>query len=201
MSVCKSLDILYLYVDCLCIIRDNDADKEQQWSAMNQVYENAILTIVTATGRNADAGLPGIFRRLEYPRVFHIQGLQLTLQPDALKTALDRSAWVKRAWTMQERLISRRKLIFSQDQVYCACNYGNCAESFNSPVHLRKPVVKAFRDDPYKLDTVGLTNWEVYKSFVFDYTKRSLFKEDNIFYALAAFSEVLRRDMLVDDFS
>jgi hypothetical protein len=196
MSVCKSLDIRYLWVDCLCIIQDNDADKEQQWSAMHQVYENAILTIVAAAGSNADAGLPGISRRLrEHQKVFRIQGLQLTLQPDALKRALDRSAWAKRAWTMQEGLISRRKLIFTQDQAYFACDHGNCAESFNSPIHLRKPVVKTFRDDPYKLDTVGLTNWEVYESVVSDYTKRSLFNEENIFYAFAAISEVLRRDM------
>ena len=195
MSVCKSLDIRYLWVDCLCIIQDNDADKEQQWSSMHQVYENAVLTIVAAAGPNADAGLPGISRRLKHQKTFRIQGLRLTLKPDALKTALDRSAWATRAWTMQEGLIAQRKLVFTQDQVYFACNHGNCAESFNSPIHLRKPVVKTFRDDPYKLDTVGLSNWEVYQSVVSDYTKRSLFNEKNVFYAFAAISEVLRRDM------
>lgn len=50
----------YLWVDSLCIIQDDVNDKQQQLTLMDSIYASAELVIVTAAGRDANAGLPGI---------------------------------------------------------------------------------------------------------------------------------------------
>ncbi|MCJ1310442.1 hypothetical protein MMC25_004106 [Agyrium rufum] len=50
----------YLRVDSLCIVQDDPKDKHSQISAMDQVYDNAVLTIIAAGGDHADSGLAGV---------------------------------------------------------------------------------------------------------------------------------------------
>jgi hypothetical protein len=155
-----------------------------------------MLTIVAAAGTDANAGLPGISPGLREPqRIFRVQGLQLTLQPDPLATTLNHSCWSTRAWTMQEGLLSHRKLVFTYNQVYFSCEHGNCSEGLNSPIRIHEPVKSVFQTDPYNLNILGKTNWEIYKSIVSDYTKRSLSYESDIFNAFKAISEVLKREI------
>ncbi|KUJ13989.1 uncharacterized protein LY89DRAFT_736992 [Mollisia scopiformis] len=53
----------FLWVDALCIIQDNDNDREMQILQMDRVYDNALLTIISAPPTLANStpydGLPG----------------------------------------------------------------------------------------------------------------------------------------------
>lgn len=59
----RELHLRYLWTDSLCIIQDDNDDqgsKKDAISKMDLVYGAAYLTIVAATGTDANAGLPGL---------------------------------------------------------------------------------------------------------------------------------------------
>ncbi len=49
----------YLWVDALCIIQDDHADKLEMLPWMHLIYSAAQLTIIAAAGTDCGAGLPG----------------------------------------------------------------------------------------------------------------------------------------------
>lgn len=128
MQLCAKLGQRYLWVDRLCIVQDDMDAKAEQLDAMGVIYHRAFLTIV-ALGEGVTRGLPGVPSR---PRpnsyenyswdllatssnpmgVAHIPNVQMVIQP---------SKWNNRAWTFQERFLSRRRLFIGEGQVY-----GNC---------------------------------------------------------------------------
>jgi Heterokaryon incompatibility protein (HET) len=50
----------YLWVDCLCLVQDDEEDMGDGISKMDLVYRGAKAIIVATTGVDANAGLPGI---------------------------------------------------------------------------------------------------------------------------------------------
>jgi hypothetical protein len=138
MSLVSKLGERYLWVDALCIVQDDPAEKQQQISGMDSVYKNAYLTIVAATGDNADYGLPGIggaskTRNLTQDVAELAPGQYLVAVQESFSYFLGgclmngwdtRSfdcPWNTRAWTYQERLFSRRCLIFLNQTVFFQC--------------------------------------------------------------------------------
>jgi hypothetical protein len=58
MDLCSALFIRYIWVDSLCIIKDSPRDKNLHINNMHRIYQGAVLTIVSAAGKDANAGLP-----------------------------------------------------------------------------------------------------------------------------------------------
>lgn len=124
MTVVEQIGERYLWVDSMCILQDDDdSDKLDQINSMDQIYGSALFTIVAADAPNANTGLEGVrqgSRKVvqlaeEVRPNFHI------IAPLATPQHLDKSPWNMRAWTMQERLLSRRLLIFTGGQVIWYC--------------------------------------------------------------------------------
>jgi len=55
----KQLNERYLRVDAICIMQDDLEDKMAQIQNMDQVYSNTVVSLITAEGSDANAGLPG----------------------------------------------------------------------------------------------------------------------------------------------
>ncbi|KAF5003178.1 hypothetical protein FDECE_10246 [Fusarium decemcellulare] len=116
----------YLWVDALCIIQDDLVDVSHQTSRMDLVYSRAVFTIIAACGDNSDSGLIGVPGR---PRdILHRQvkvsssGLHLApIAALSMNESLQLSVWNARGWTFQERLLSRRALVFTSSQLYWLC--------------------------------------------------------------------------------
>ncbi|ORY02743.1 heterokaryon incompatibility protein-domain-containing protein [Clohesyomyces aquaticus] len=113
----SKLGIKYLWVDRLCIIQDNEEYKKKQLSQMAAIYENAFITVIAVDGERADHGLRGIGlssqMRQYRPRMFEFSPDLCLLSSnfeEEEKSYLHK--WHMRAWTFQERAISRQKLIF-----------------------------------------------------------------------------------------
>jgi hypothetical protein len=123
-DLCHALGIRHLWVDSLCIIQDNEEDKVLHVNCMDMIYQQASLTIVSAAGKDANAGLPA-FRHetLKLNRSVSVRGLHLYEWKNIWNMlSPSRPTWLTRGWTFQEAQLSARLLIFTEDTVFCTCS-------------------------------------------------------------------------------
>ncbi|KAM0809455.1 putative Heterokaryon incompatibility protein-domain-containing protein [Seiridium cardinale] len=126
MLLTRKLNKRYLWVDSLCIVQDSD-DKALQLSQMDRIYGNSAVTIVAADGSNANSGLGGVssprIARAEHKQVVQevAPGIQVLIP---IRYKPDLKPWETRAWTFQEKLLSKRLLVFSQGHVCFHCRHG-----------------------------------------------------------------------------
>ncbi|CAI6326746.1 unnamed protein product [Periconia digitata] len=131
----RELGLRYLWLDSLCICQDDAADWERESSKMLSIYSNAYLTVSAARAKNTSEGFLGprikrTFVELLYTR----DGLQqsvlafnLPLQQELLKEKyidLGDEPLSQRAWSLQERALSSRTLIYGSEQMYFECHEG-----------------------------------------------------------------------------
>ncbi|KAF2248522.1 HET-domain-containing protein [Trematosphaeria pertusa] len=129
----------YLWVDTLCIVQDDDSDKQQQLPIMDRIYSCAELVIVAAAGQDARAGLPGVgsTERRVSQRTETINGTRFITTQPPFRQVLRRSVWDSRGWTFQEATLCKRLLVFTERQVYWVCQTTTWCEdtSGESPTH------------------------------------------------------------------
>lgn len=138
-TICRRLQISYLWIDALCIVQDSKEDWLDQSTIMNVVYQGAFLTVVAIV--SATSLPPGIFQ--SHPKNSTVPCLHRPTPSSASNTPItyrirDGSIWVRkvlnsplsnRGWTLQERLLSRRSLYFTPTQVFWECVTGRYSES------------------------------------------------------------------------
>ncbi|KAM5343518.1 hypothetical protein ACJ41O_012055 [Fusarium nematophilum] len=112
----------------------NDAaTKHDQIKQMDSIYHNAELTIIAAAGQDPNYGLPSVGIRPRRPQqtaiVGQIESLSNMRHPH---NAVKISKWSRRTWTFQEGVLSRRRLVFTDDQVYFEYSAMNCCEAISS---------------------------------------------------------------------
>ena len=119
----------YLWVDNLCIVQDDDYEREMTISRMDTIYRHSLLTIVAADSKDANSGLVGLEAgsRLIRSVVGCVDNIYLTLAEPAPE--LSHSLWSSRAWTYQEEQFSQRLLVFAHDRVYYKCADGSFGEA------------------------------------------------------------------------
>ena len=130
----KCIGMQYLWVDSLCIVQDDDNDRQQQLTIMDSIFSGAKLLVVAATGSDANAGLPGIGstpRRISQ-RIEKITGTQFITAQPSVQQAIEQSVWNSRGWTFQEAILSRRALVFTESLVYWCCQVDTCREDISS---------------------------------------------------------------------
>jgi hypothetical protein len=210
MELCKALGYRYLWVDCLCIIQDDEQEKQRLIHGMGHVYENASLTIFATSGQHADSGLAGITARTDIPsgKEYVIKlpesSLSISIAPTSLEEQVRKSPWDTRAWTLQEQALSERRLYFASDEVFFECSSCNQRERYA----VDNLEYCALRHDPafwgrrYKdARTVPLVSilprrtnnpWkhDMYASMVSNYSRRDLSYSDDV---LNAFAGVYQR--------
>ena len=120
----KRLGERYLWIDQLCIDQTNDEEKQRQINFMDRIFASAFLTIVNLDGQDADWGLPGISRPLQQVQqpTFRLSSGQL--MATFIYSNWDNngeSIWDSRGWTLQERLLSRRCIMFAKTNISLTC--------------------------------------------------------------------------------
>ncbi|KAG9187958.1 hypothetical protein G6011_01881 [Alternaria panax] len=119
LTFCAKFNIPYLWVDRLCIIQDDSAQKHDQISAMDAIYSLAILTICAAAGDSSRAGLPGIGHCRKLGRL-NAQVFDAEINPilPEMQDSANESTWPERGWTFQESLLGGCLFVFTEYQVF-----------------------------------------------------------------------------------
>ena len=119
----KRLGYSYLWVDQICIDQSDDVERQSQVENMDLIYENAAVTIISLFGDSAEAGLPGVsdVHRFTLPTSITTSGKHMESSQRTLAGYLERSVWATRGWTYQEAMLSRRRMFFTEAQVYFSC--------------------------------------------------------------------------------
>ncbi|KAI9152102.1 Short-chain dehydrogenase TIC 32 [Paramyrothecium foliicola] len=122
MRLVKQLGEQYLWVDRLCIVQDDSANKSFHINRMDAIYARSYCTVVAADGKDSDAGLPGVpggsSKRSYTQSTLLLPGCSFL----AGSSELGQSSWCEtRAWVYQELRLSRRCLVFRGQTVYWSC--------------------------------------------------------------------------------
>ena len=197
MKLTKSLGLRYLWADMICIIQDDPSDKEVQLPNMANIYGEAYFTIVAADANDAQGGIAGVSS--DHPRMplpllsFRGSASRTTfaIRPDAEESR--EKVWHTRAWTLQERALSRRTLMFLDRSASWACMQASFDEetfisnsnSDNKPCYY----CQASRvSDTTTLSTSKWPDFENYARLASLFTERQLTCADDI---LNAFTGIL----------
>jgi hypothetical protein len=206
MSVTRALGVDYLWVDKYCIDQTSFS-KHEQIQKMDSVYRNAELTIISVAGDDQNSGLPGVGdRSRSFQPTLKIGNFRLAATMQNPRMAIEASKWSTRGWTFQEAILSRRRLVFTEEQMYFECNAMHCYESITSSLPLLhvndmtrlqacvgEGLFGGLGSPSFDYDSVEahgtLDNLKLYRKLVEKYTSRNLsFDEDS----LDAFSGITR---------
>ncbi|SCN64718.1 related to tol protein [Fusarium fujikuroi] len=134
------------------------AEKREQIQMMHKIYRQADLTIITAAGDSSCYGLPGISTpRARAPSVdLCVRNHHLVSTGRSAKEAIRGTAWASRAWTYQEGLVSRRKLIFTDEQVYLHCMEREFRETIEQDLDLLAQADVSDLSDPFRCSILHL---------------------------------------------
>lgn len=121
-TVTKALGYRYIWVDKYCINQSNAEESLEQIRQMDVIYRNSALTIIDAAGKDPYHGLPGVRPRSRSScHSTRVYGFELVSTPHRPEWYIETSRWNTRGWTYQEGLLSRRRLVFTSQQLYFEC--------------------------------------------------------------------------------
>ncbi|KAK1715946.1 heterokaryon incompatibility protein [Colletotrichum lupini] len=166
-AITRNLGLRYLWIDALCIIQGDAQDWAREAGRMCEVYSNATVTISVD---HADGSGVGVFA----PQAFGAPPQRLDELGDAVRpvyvrdelkrkhndiTVLLRTIEVegahgepinKRAWTLQEAILSNRTLHYTTNELVWECNTSrSCACRRGQPVELDEESLLWTADDDY----------------------------------------------------
>ncbi|KAF2625282.1 HET-domain-containing protein [Macroventuria anomochaeta] len=195
MNICTELGINYLWADRLCIIQDDPEDKMHQIMAMNDIYESALLVLVSAYGDSMDFGIHGV----SHPRPItqhheEISGLRITnLVRDPAESPL--TLWQTRGWTYQEAVCAKRLLHFTNTRAYFECQTSTCYEDmYNVDTEINE------------FSTYGIhlqdenSSFEAFGRHLANYTSRKLSFSSDVYNAFVGIANLLYGSSYAESF-
>ncbi|KAK1708702.1 heterokaryon incompatibility protein-domain-containing protein, partial [Colletotrichum acutatum] len=207
-TVCRHLEISYLWIDALCIIQDSDEDWKEQASQMANIYANAYLTIAATNSSDASGGcfrntseeymsklLPG------YKDTYTRQKLpKLPLMSD--EAAIGESPnWplLSRGWAYQEMRLSPRVLHFCAQEVVWVCRVSQKSESMDNDEDLTSKGAWNSMVYPYvPYSVLEKDPQSLWYRTVDEYSRLRLSKEEDKMAALSGLAEQMQHLRLGD---
>lgn len=132
-TVTKNLGLHYLWIDALCIVQDDDQDSVQELARMPGIYKGAYVTLSAASASNSSEG----FLQVRPPNgsVFRftfkcpdgtMSSIYLYQKPSGSHYS---DPINKRAWTLQESILSPRILAFCGQRLSWTCHSHNLSNT------------------------------------------------------------------------
>jgi hypothetical protein len=194
----------YLWVDCLCIVQDDEETKMAQINNMASIYANSYATIVVADGKDANHGLRGI-KGVSQSRKVAWKSDDLDDRFKLLQnhhSRLKRSVWWSRGWTLQEFVFSQRAIIFHDDIASWECHCAIWDEAMEACQALNKspemnsessPCQERYSNQARGLQFSPWPNLDQYMLLVCAYNSRQLTFEKDVLAAFKGVTNVLSR--------
>ncbi|KAF2834758.1 HET-domain-containing protein [Patellaria atrata CBS 101060] len=191
-TLTRLLGVRYLWIDSLCIIQDDEDDWRRESSKMASIYRNSYLTIAATAAEHSGIGCfsrasasSHVTRTRTKYEVMRQESKEtyIRLPPNEI-TSLLSSPLYKRAWTLQEICLSKRRVHFADDQMYWQCQTRTCSEDglLSAPTSSVTPSL---------LDSlVGTPNsMRTWWSWVEDYSNRKLTVQSDRLVAFAGITK------------
>ncbi|KAF1954331.1 HET-domain-containing protein [Byssothecium circinans] len=200
-TITRSLNMRYLWIDRFCINQSEPSEVREQVGQMDLIYSCACLTIIAAAGATPNHGLPGVgerYRPAQPQGIVRGHTLVSTL-PDPRDT-IKHSKWFQRGWTYQEGILSPRRLIFTDYQVYFECSGMYCCEALDFPLRsLHTQNGQRFQAkfcDKFNIGMfprgIGTSAWEVVQR-IEDYSTRQLTNPSDILNGISGILQAFKR--------
>jgi len=209
--VSQRLGFRYLWIDRYCVAQHDNKLKHRQIQQMRIVYRNAELCIVALDEDAEHKGLPGISRPrvaccLKKKPTSVRRRSSSTAEPDtylwrlrsasqgvitpmcastaSVQALIKTSKWWRRAWTYQEHCLSRRCLVFTDEQLYFECDMGICRCEADTRTGTEVPgIFQIMRPSPYS--TIRIDNvFRAYREHLEEYSMKELRHESQALNAL-----------------
>ncbi|MCJ1356989.1 MAG: hypothetical protein MMC33_006985 [Icmadophila ericetorum] len=181
--VAKLLGKKHLWVDSLCIVQGCPAEEARMIEKMDQMYAKAVYCIVARSGKDADAGLGGLYPGPRHSEqiVGKVKGYKLVLARPPVGVADGYQLWRTRGWTFQEEKLSPRLVYFISDHAYHVCRCATWSEDLTEGSNTIGPVRYAWQENYDKTKPDQSLFLSQYGAAVAEYTPRSLtFPQDKI---------------------
>ncbi|KAF3798440.1 hypothetical protein GCG54_00013180 [Colletotrichum gloeosporioides] len=141
----RKLGVRYLWIDSLCIVQGPDGDFHKQSKSMHEIFSSAYCVLAASRATGQCDGFLG--KRLERDYITFNRGEDMyhiceeidNFQADVIDGSLNR-----RGWVLQERVLARRTIYFTETQTYWECGAGVRCETFTK----LKSDVASFLGDP-----------------------------------------------------
>ncbi|OAL46641.1 HET-domain-containing protein [Pyrenochaeta sp. DS3sAY3a] len=197
----RRLGLKYIWIDSICIIQDDLMDWAEQSAKMANIYENAFITLCATASSNDNGGCYSIPPPLWRPHGFRITK-DTTEYEVFIRCCLDERhipAWhtasrgsfmynlplMTRAWTFQERLLSKRLIHFVAGEVMWECSEMSDCECFSAECEKQSPYMQYHSSKANHRNTLHSEEDEVlenyWNSIVFAYSGLKLtFEKDKL---------------------
>ena len=196
-NLVKELQERYLWVDSICIVQDSTKSWELNASAMDLVYGNAHFTICAADGDDAGAGILATTKR-DFTQHMETYGPGVRLMVSYPAEAyIKKSAWNGRAWTFQERLLSKRCLIFTDSRVFFQCRSTTMREDITAEEKLGWSIEHS-QAPLQMLNYLNARAILLFMKSVEIYTSRQLTRPENILAAFQGIGNVVGKKLGAD---
>ncbi|CEI68141.1 unnamed protein product [Fusarium venenatum] len=132
MIVVAELGFQFLWVDRYCVPQgeSNAEERHGQIKQMHKIYHGADLTIIAAAGDGPQYGLPGVNKSPRKRQDYGVFGKHTVVSTmTSARVLIEGTSWHSRAWTYQEAIFSRRRLVFTDEQVFFECQEMSCRET------------------------------------------------------------------------
>jgi hypothetical protein len=190
------LGVSYLWIDSLCICQDSASDWEHESKRMANVYSSAVFTIAASRATGAADGCfsEADSRYCGDEVVAHLE--DGSTFPVWIRRPIDHNTWplLKRAWVMQERLLSRRIIHFSNEELVWECMEQSICECLR--VTTSWPATNSI--DSKAQHQASLTSdsrsklADEWRAMVCSYTGMGLTYEKDIFPALSGLAKTIQ---------
>lgn len=200
------LGLRYLWIDCLCIVQDGDADadKGRELQRMTSYYKDSYVAIIAASAPKVSAGFlqvrkdtlgatsltfPFVMPNGTSPGVVYLS----SWMAGTPKYEPEREPIHGRGWCMQEYFLSPRALVFATPTLQFHCHRGtrNIASANNA--HWissgREPVPSKNLPKAPKTSEEKRDIQKAWKLTIENYTKRKISRPSDKFVALASLAE------------
>ncbi|ETI20980.1 hypothetical protein G647_07323 [Cladophialophora carrionii CBS 160.54] len=210
MVATQELGLQYLWVDYVCIDQHDNSSKQEQIEIMGNIYGGAYVTLVVPHGKSAAEGIPRVGEFAAIVHHAHVsigRGNEIVSRLPSLRTEMGSSPHAQRAWTYQEILLSRRKLIFTKHQVHLSCRkMMQCESIFENGRFDDEEASGGFSIDNAATKILDGTSenseWRgIYDKMVAEYVVRKMSYESDALNAISGILSRLQRTIYLKGFA